>query len=73
MKEYLLGLLENLHQNKRYNKNKDIFVKVIDLQDEFQQQIYLDQTGKFPTTSSKGNQYIMILAERIATQSWSNQ
>ena len=27
------------HQNERYKKNKDIFVKVIDLQDEFQQQI----------------------------------
>ena len=50
-------------QNEKYKKNKDIFVRVIDLQDEFQQRIYLDQTGKFPTTSSKGNQYIMVMAE----------
>ena len=27
------------------------------------QTIYTDQTGKFPTKSSKGNQYIMVIAK----------
>ena len=48
---------------EKYKKHKDIFVKIIDLQVKFQQRVYLDQTGKFSTTSSQGNQYIMVLAE----------
>ena len=34
-----------------------IYVKAI----ETTGQIYTDQTGRFPTTSSRGNKYIMIL------------
>ena len=44
-------------------KHRDIFVRVIDLQDEFQEKIYTDQTGKFPVRSSQGNQYLMIMCE----------
>ena len=38
-------------------------IKVIDTTDELAMKIYTDQTGKFPTRSSQGNQYIMVLAE----------
>jgi hypothetical protein len=34
-----------------------IYVKAI----EATGQIYTDQTGRFPTTSSRGNKYVMIL------------
>jgi len=44
-------------------KKKDIMVKTYDLHDNFVDLIYMDQTGRFPTRSSKGNQYIMVLAE----------
>jgi len=38
-------------------------VKIYDLHDDFADLIYTDQTGRFPIRSSKGNQYIMLLAE----------
>ena len=44
-------------------KHRDIFVRVIDLQDELQEKIYTNQTGKFPVRSSQGNQYVMIMCE----------
>ena len=44
-------------------KHKDVFVRVVDLQDEFQEKIYTNQTGKFPVRSSQGNQYLMILCK----------
>ena len=37
-------------------KEHDVYVKVIDLRAE----IYTDQTGQFPSTSSKGNSYVMV-------------
>ena len=44
-------------------KHRDIFVRVIDLQDELREKIHTDQTGKFPVRSSQGNQYLMIMCE----------
>ena len=42
-------------------KKKEIFVATYDLQDDFQQKMYTDQTGKFQQKSSRGNQYIMVM------------
>ena len=39
-------------------KERDIFVQVEDMET-----IYTDQTGKFPTCSSRGNKYIMVMSE----------
>ena len=44
-------------------KKKEIFLTTYDLQDDFQQEMYTDQTGRFPTKSSRGYQYIMVLVE----------
>lgn len=38
-------------------KHRDIFIQVYEEKDL----VYSDQTGKFPTTSSRGNKYLMIL------------
>eukprot|EP00804_Cyclotella_cryptica_P005377 CCRYP_017430-RA/>CCRYP_017430-RA protein AED:0.37 eAED:0.37 QI:0/0/0/1/0/0.33/3/0/324 len=40
-------------------KERDIYTKVYDTRDT----IFTDQTGKFPTHSEAGHQYIMIMAE----------
>ena len=44
-------------------KHKDIFVRVMNLQDKLPEKIYTDQMGKFPVRSSQGNQYLMIICE----------
>ena len=44
-------------------KKKEIFLTTYGLQDDFQQKMYTDQTGRFPTKSSRGYQYIMVLVE----------
>ena len=44
-------------------KQRDVMIKVFDTNDELAMKIYTDQTGRFPTRSSRGNQYIMVLAE----------
>ena len=36
---------------------------VYNLQDEMDRKMYTDQTGRFPTTSYRGMQYIMVLFE----------
>ena len=38
-------------------KHRDIFIQVYEEKDL----VYSDQTGNFPTTSSRGNKYLMIL------------
>ena len=48
---------------KPQSKQRDIFVKILDTQDELHSKIFTDQTGPFPRKSSRGNQYIMILVE----------
>ena len=44
-------------------KKKEIFLTTYDLQDVSQQKMYTDQTGQFPTKSSRGYQCIMVLVE----------
>jgi hypothetical protein len=43
-------------------KQNDIFIKIYDVEDNATGLIYSDQTGCFPRKSSRGNQYIMVLA-----------
>ena len=40
-------------------KNKDVYVKVYDIKEN----VYSDQTGRFPKTSMYGNKYIMVMVE----------
>ena len=40
-------------------KMKDIFIKIHSASET----MYTDQSGRFPATSSSGNQYIMVLVE----------
>ena len=35
-------------------KKRETFLTIYDLQDDFQQKMYADQTGRFPTKSSRG-------------------
>ena len=42
-------------------EKKETFLTTYDLQDDFQQKMYTDQTGQFPTKSSRGYQYILVL------------
>jgi len=42
-----------------------IFVREFNLKDEADRLMFSDQTGRFPATSFKGNQYIMVLFETI--------
>jgi len=50
-------------QVRQTKKQSDIFVKVYDLQNDFKETMFTDQTGKFSTRSSQGHQYIMVLVE----------
>ena len=34
-----------------------------ELNNEMQEQIYTNQTGRFPTKSSRGNQYLMVMID----------
>ena len=43
-------------------KEYDIFIKVIAIDKEGNATCHSDQTGRFPKKSSRGNQYIMVLA-----------
>ena len=54
---------ENDHVPRPSKKQKDVFVRIYELQDELREKIYTDQTGRFPTRSSRGNQYIMVMCE----------
>ena len=37
-----------------------LHLAVFDLKDEMDKKLYSDQTGRFPVTSYRGNQYVMI-------------
>ena len=51
---------EEPNTNKlRGKKNKDVYVKVYDIKEN----VYSDQTGRFPKTSMYGNKYIMVMVE----------
>ena len=44
-------------------KEKLIFIKILDMEDEATQKIWTDQPGRFPKKSMKGSQYMMVLTE----------
>ncbi len=44
-------------------KEKTIFCKILDMEDEATQKIWTDQPGRFPKKSMKGSQYKMVLTE----------
>ena len=44
-------------------QDQAIFVKDFNLKDEAERLMFSDQTGRFPMTSYKGNQYVMVLFE----------
>ncbi len=44
-------------------KEKSIFFKILDMEDEATQKIWTDQSGRFPKKSMKGSQYMMVLTE----------
>ena len=54
---------ENVPVTRLTKKENDVFVRIYELQDEMRKKIYTDQTGCFPTRSSRGNQYIMVMCE----------
>ncbi len=44
-------------------KDKMVFHRILDMEDEATPKIYTNQPGQFPKESSRRNQYIMVLAE----------
>ena len=44
-------------------KERAVFVKDFNLKDAADRIMYSDQTGRFPVTSFKGNQYVLVLFE----------
>ncbi len=44
-------------------KEKMVFHRILDMEDKATLKNYTDQPGQFPKKSSRGNQYIMVLAE----------
>ena len=59
-----LPVARNIHQQRRkiagnWRKTKDVYIKIHMADDT----MYTDQPGRFPATSSNGNQYIMVLVE----------
>jgi hypothetical protein len=51
---------EGMHQNKTPPKiMRDVYIQIHNTCET----IHTDQSGRFPVTSSKGNQYIMVLVE----------
>jgi hypothetical protein len=44
-------------------KEKPVFLRILDMEDEATLKIYTKQPGRFPKKSSHGNQYIMLLAK----------
>jgi hypothetical protein len=53
------------HKDKNIitTKQKSIFFKVYNLEEEALRKIWTNQTGRFPKQSNRGNQYIMVLTK----------
>ena len=49
----------------KLEKEQAVYVKEFNLKDEADRMMFSDQTGRFPVTSFKGNQYVMVLFETI--------
>jgi hypothetical protein len=50
------------HSNVQISKEYDVFIKIICMEEEGNEHIFTDQTGRFSKKSSQGNQYIMVLS-----------
>ena len=57
------GNLEKLPTPVTREVTNDVYSRVYNLQDDVERKMYTDQTGKFPTKSYRGMQYIMVLIE----------
>ena len=44
-------------------KRKEIFMKLVDMEEELHNKIFSNQTGMFPYMSSKGTQYVMVMLD----------
>ena len=55
--------LEKGDEDKGEKPLTGVFHTVYNLQDEMDQKMYTDQTGKFPVRSYRGMQYVMVLIE----------
>ena len=55
--------LDTIEPQRPTKKERTVFYRVLDVNDEAAQKIYSDQPGRFPKKSSRGNQYIMVLTE----------
>ncbi len=44
-------------------KERTIFIRVLDMEDEATQKIFTDQPGRFPKKSARRSQYIMVLTK----------
>ena len=51
--------------NIKLEPEQAVYIKEFNLKDEADRLMFSDQTGRFPTTSFKGNQYVMVLFETI--------
>ena len=50
---------ENLTRSK--TPSNEIYHKIYDLHEDLDQNMYTDQTGRFPTKLYRGMQYVMVL------------
>jgi hypothetical protein len=55
--------INNIEAPRPIKKERTVFYRVLDMNDEAAQKIYTDQPERFPKKSSRGNQYIMVLTE----------
>ena len=55
--------IDNIEAPRPSKKERTVFYRVLDVNEEAAQKIYTDQPGRFPKKSSRGNQYIMVLTE----------
>jgi hypothetical protein len=50
------------HSDVQIATGYDFFIKIICMEEEGNEHIFTDQTGRFPKKSSQGNQFIMVLS-----------
>ena len=55
--------VEDRGDNSTKAKRKDIFMRLVDMEDTLHNKIFSDQTGAFPYRLSKGMRYVMVVLE----------
>ena len=55
--------MEEMEDNLTKATRKDIFMRLVDMEDVLHNKVFLDQTGTFPYQSSKGMRYMMVMLE----------